>query len=112
MRIRRSMKIIIKQKYLSESPERFILRKASYAHIYSYHTDCDSYVRRLTRDHYPRFHMYIKIEGEQVIFDLHLDQKKASYKGSHAHNAEYDGEVVQQEINRIKGLILKYNPIR
>jgi hypothetical protein len=105
------MKIIINKKYLSEQPEQFIRSKASYAHIHSHHTGHDSYVRRLTRDYYPRLHMYIKLEGDQVIFDLHLDQKKVSYKGSHAHNAEYDGDIVEREINRIKGLILKYKPV-
>ena len=106
------MKIIINKKYLSENPEQFIRQKASYAHIHSHHTGHDSYVRRLSRDHYPRLHMYIKLDEERIIFDLHLDQKKVSYQGSHAHNAEYDGEVVEQEINRIKGLILQYNPIQ
>lgn len=106
------MKIIINKKYLSESPEQFIRSKAGYAHIHSHYTGHDSYVRRLTRDHYPRLHMYIRMEDERVIFDLHLDQKKTSYRGNHAHNAEYDGEVVEQEINRIKSLILKYNPVK
>jgi len=104
------MKIIINKKYLSDHPERFMIRQASFVHIHSYHTGQDSYVRCLTRDDYPRFHIYIKEEGERTIFDLHLDQKQVSYKGSHAHSAEYEGEVVQREINRIKSIILKNVP--
>ncbi len=57
--------------------------------------------------HYPRFHIYIKREDDKIVLDLHLDQKQASYAGSHMHNAEYDGEVVESEIKRLKSLILK-----
>ena len=61
-----------------------------------------SYTRRLFRDFYPRFHLYIS-ENENVIeFDLHLDQKQARYPGTHAHNAEYDGPAVEKEMDRIR----------
>ncbi len=99
------MKIILNKKYLSQNPEQFLRQSAGYAHIHSHHTGHDSYVRRMSRDHYPRFHVYIKLDGERVIFDLHLDQKKTSYQGSHAHNAEYEGDTVEREVARIKGLI-------
>ncbi len=99
------MKLIVSKKHLSSLPEQFLRERAAYAHIHSHHTGHDSYVRRLTRDHYPRLHMYIKDLGENVEFNLHLDQKQASYGGSHMHNAEYDGEVVAGEIARIKDLL-------
>jgi hypothetical protein len=105
------MKLIVEKKYLSGAAEQFIQRRAAYAHIHSHHTGHDSYVRRLTRDHYPRLHMYIKDEGERVIFDLHLDQKQTSYGGSHAHNAEYDGPVVSAEMARIKELLRQDVPM-
>jgi len=54
---------------------------------------------------YPRFHLYLKIEGENPIFNLHLDQKKPIYKGAPAHAAEYEGEVVEQEAERIKQIL-------
>ncbi len=104
------MKITIQKKYLSEQAEQFIRTRAGYAHIHSHHTDQDSFVLRLTRDHYPRLHMYIKDLGEKVEFNLHLDQKQASYQGNHMHNAEYDGAVVEREIARLKNLLRQNVP--
>jgi hypothetical protein len=39
--------------------------------------------------------------GRNYVFNLHLDQKKTSYEGSHAHSGQYDGEVVDREADRI-----------
>jgi hypothetical protein len=64
-----------------------------------------SFVRPLARSGYPRFHLYIKTEGENLIFNLHLDQKKPVYKGSPAHAGEHEGEIVEQEAERIKQII-------
>ncbi|MDO8601641.1 MAG: hypothetical protein Q7R62_00705 [bacterium] len=51
---------------------------------------------------YPRFHAYVK-EGENgFTFNLHLDQKKPSYEGNHAHSGEYEGENVNAERARIE----------
>jgi hypothetical protein len=60
------------------------------------------FVRPLNRSGYPRFHLYIKNTEENLIFDLHLDQKKPIYRGAHAHSGEYEGEVVEKEVERIK----------
>lgn len=54
---------------------------------------------------YPRFHIYLKVENENLIFNLHLDQKKPTYKGAPAHSGEYDGELVEKETERIKKII-------
>jgi hypothetical protein len=51
---------------------------------------------------YPRFHLFIKVENENLIFNLHLDQKKPIYKGAPAHAGEYEGETVEKEAERIK----------
>jgi len=56
----------------------------------------------LKRDGYPRFHLYLKIENGNLIFDLHLDQKRPIYKGTTAHSGEYSGEIVGKEAKRIK----------
>ena len=58
--------------------------------------------RPLERNRYPRFHLYLKINEDRIIFNLHLDQKKPSYKGSPAHSAEYEGKIVENEAERIK----------
>ncbi|MDD5145355.1 MAG: hypothetical protein PHF44_00680 [Candidatus Pacebacteria bacterium] len=51
---------------------------------------------------YPRFHVYLKIDGQNVIFNLHLDQKRPVYDGATAHSGEYEGELVEKEAERIK----------
>jgi len=78
---------------------------------------------------YPRFHLYLKIKNENLIFNLHLDQKKpiypvrspsrndldgrrlwhlasnGVYKGVPAHSGEYEGEIVGKEAERIKEIL-------
>ena len=56
---------------------------------------------------YPRFHLYLKTEDENLIFNLHLDQKKPIYEGAPAHAGEYDGAVVAKEAERIKQILRK-----
>ncbi len=63
------------------------------------------FARILNPSGYPRFHLYISETQSEFIFNLHLDQKKPSYQGSAAHNAEYNGEIVEQEAERIKSII-------
>jgi len=58
-------------------------------------------VRILGGNGYPRFHLYIKQEKDNIFFNLHLDQKKPSYQGNPAHSGEYEGELVEQEKERI-----------
>ena len=58
-------------------------------------------VRRLAGANYPRFHAYVKQQGSDFIFSLHLDQKKPIYQGTHTHNGEYFGPVVEGEADRI-----------
>ena len=64
-----------------------------------------SFVRQLLGMDYPRFHLYVKVEKDGFVFNLHLDQKKPSYEGSHAHSGEYEGELVEKEAERIKKII-------
>ncbi len=108
------MKLIIEKNQLDMHPEQF-LRQAGYGYIRDRKTGQDSFVRRLGSNFYPRLHMHVMEEhpstgsgqGDKIIFDLHLDQKQASYPGAHAHNAEYEGEVVEAEIERLKSLITR-----
>ena len=62
----------------------------------------NQFVKPLERSNYPRFHLYIKENKEEIILDLHLDQKRPVYKTAHDHAAEYEGKVVETEIERIK----------
>jgi hypothetical protein len=54
---------------------------------------------------FPRFHLILKIEGENIICNLHLDQKAPKYKGAPAHAGEYESEVVKEEAERIKKIL-------
>ena len=67
-----------------------------------YHPHESSFVRRLSAAGYPRFHVYLKVSGGNLEINLHLDQKKPIYKGATAHSGEYDGELVENEAERIK----------
>jgi hypothetical protein len=53
---------------------------------------------------YPKFHVYCVVapNNRSAVLNLHLDQKQPSYKGSHAHNAEYEGGLVENEASRIQ----------
>lgn len=99
------MKLIINKNQISENPESW-LRRVGYGLIEDHRRGVMSFVRRLGNDFYPRLHLYFEAEGEKIIFSIHLDQKQASYEGSHMHNAEYDSELVAEEIERLKQIIL------
>lgn len=80
-------------------------RRAGYALISDRFSAQESFVRRLGSGYYPRLHLYIEQKGEDLVFSLHLDQKKASYEGFSRHSAEYDNDIVEEEIKRLKGLL-------
>lgn len=67
-----------------------------------------SYERRVNRgSDFPRFHLYIEEHGDDVRFNLHLDAKAPSYSGTSAHAGEYEGELVEEELNRISDSVRK-----
>ncbi len=101
------MKILIKRIKLPIPPE-MLLRQAGYNYMIGQGNHEDSFVRALGRAGYPRFHVYLKEKNEIVEFNLHLDQKKPSYAGSHAHSGEYEGEVVEEEVRRLKNSIVQF----
>ena len=69
----------------------------------SYHREPNgSFAKRVSGLPFPRYHVYIEIGAESVRVNLHLDVKKPSYQGTSAHAGEYDGEVVEREIERIR----------
>ena len=81
------------------------MRRAGYAEFNDINSGQTSYTKRLARDYYPRFHVYLHKKDGGRRLNLHLDQKKPSYAGAHAHNAEYDGGRVEAEGRRLKNLI-------
>ena len=79
-----------------------MLRKCGYIPIYDRRSGKESFVRRLAKAHYPRFHIYVKEEKAGYIhLNVHLDMKKESYGGVSAHSGEYDTENVKQEAKRV-----------
>lgn len=60
--------------------------------------------RRIGIPDYPRFHVFIKINPvpQETVVNLHLDQKRPVYETAPAHAAEYSGEVLGKEVERIK----------
>lgn len=87
-----------------------ILRETGYMPLHDRQTRKDSYVRKLSSSRYPRFHLYLKENPQEIVFDLHLDQNINRYQGQTAHNADYDSEKVRQELIRIFGFIKKHLP--
>ncbi|OGF21469.1 hypothetical protein A2Y83_00270 [Candidatus Falkowbacteria bacterium RBG_13_39_14] len=82
------------------------MRKLGYFENFDRHTGKTSYIKRISRESfYPRFHVYIAESDAGRVIDLHLDQKRPSYAGSHAHNAEYDSEPVKREAERMRGIL-------
>lgn len=61
----------------------------------------DSFIRLIGRENYPRFHLYLKNNDNDIKFSLHLDQKRASYQAQTAHSGDYDSPEVTVEKQRI-----------
>jgi hypothetical protein len=104
------MKLITNKKRLGQAPEIW-LRSAGYTYIPEREDGQASFARRFSRDFYPRFHVYFteqkNNQGQDIVtFNLHLDQKRPGYAGQNRHNAEYDGEPVEREIERLQSLLL------
>jgi len=81
------------------------MRQIGYTPAYFQNAGEFSIVKKIAGNDYPRFHLYIKENGGGFIFNLHLDQKKPSYEGLKGHSGEYEGEVVEEEAERIKNLL-------
>ena len=65
-----------------------------------------SFVRALGSGGYPRFHALIRFDqGKDARLNIHLDQRKTVYAGARAHNADHDGPVLEQEVERIKSFL-------
>jgi hypothetical protein len=78
------------------------MRRAGYVFQYQEGTEM-SFVRIMARAGYPRFHIYCRLEGANMIMNLHLDQKKETYGDSTRHHGEYDNSgPVQEEAERLK----------
>jgi len=83
-----------------------ILRNCGY-HLHPKYEN--SYIKRISNNgFYPRWHLYFEKKKDCLEFNLHLDQKKTSYKGYTAHSGEYEESIVKSEAKRIIQILSKY----
>ncbi len=99
------MKLIFSNNDFKNITSWQFLRQAGYQILENRRDEKISFVRRLGDSFYPRFHIYLQNNQDSTIFNIHLDQKKASYQGQTAHSGEYDGDLVNQEAERLKSLM-------
>ena len=104
------MKIIIENP--SASVANFF-RRAGY-HFQKREGEEMAFVRRLTDQPFPRFHLFVKIvdfsakggsaSGGSFHVNIHIDHKATSYEGSSMHSGEYgeDSKLLQEEAERLK----------
>ncbi|MEK7570492.1 MAG: hypothetical protein AAB515_03595 [Patescibacteria group bacterium] len=72
-----------------------------------YHVERNgSFSRRAAEGQFPRYHVYAQIVGDTMRVDLHLDAKLVSYVGTNMHAGEYDGPLVETEIQRIQAAVV------
>ena len=65
-----------------------------------------SFVRSLGSSGYPRFHMYVKMNGTDMTINIHLDAKKETYGEETRHHGEYENEgALAQEVRRLKNIL-------
>jgi len=94
---------IVKQNGLSTAK---LIKRCGYSEFRDRRSGQTSFTHRLGSYFYPRFHIYIEKEAKNEIWlNLHLDQKRPSYKGCPAHSANYQGEVLKKEAERIRKII-------
>ena len=80
---------------------KVFLNRLSYYEYADRNSNQISYIRRMGNGYYPRLHLYVDLEDKRIIFKLHMDEKKVSYAGSNRHSGQYEGEIVESEMNRI-----------
>jgi hypothetical protein len=97
----------MKMKVIGQLPTsaRDIMRRMGYGEVVDRKFNTISYARRLGSGRYPRFHVYVEKIPDGVSVNIHIDQKKASYKGSAAHSGEYEGPQLEEELRRIQAEI-------
>ena len=88
---------------------RNLLRRTGYAMQQNQKGEIN-FVRRIHGADYPRFHLYVNKEdpGKLIEMALHLDEKKPTYEGQSAHSGEYEGEIIEQERDRILNTISNF----
>ena len=96
------MKLVIKN--IKENSVN-MLRKTGYVFKRNEGSEM-SFVRVLARSGFPRFHAFAKMEENDLLINIHLDQKKETYGKAKRHHGEYsDSQLLNEEIKRIREII-------
>jgi len=81
------------------------LRRLGYA-FQRHEGDEMSFIRPMAAAGYPRFHMYVKITGTDMLINIHLDVKKETYGENTRHHGEYSNDgALKEEVRRLKVLL-------
>jgi len=85
--------------------EKYIMRKCGYMPWRDPRSGELGYIRRLGSGYYPRFHVKVLRQSNQIIFNLHLDSRRPMHKvGIRTYENEGSG-IVLREADRIKTII-------
>lgn len=81
-----------------------VLRQSGYHPIINRRTSTTSWVRPLSKNFYPRFHLYVTTNQTNISLSLHLDQKQSTLRlaKTKRHAGEYHSPVVQAEAARLQ----------
>ena len=81
------------------------LRRLGYS--FQHHVgDEMSFIRPMASAGYPRFHMYVKMNGRDMYISIHLDMKKETYGENTRHHGEYENDgALKEEVRRLKALL-------
>ena len=89
---------------VSENPVN-MLRRAGYAYQRNVEDEM-SFVRPFSASGYPRFHMYVKVEGFNMTINIHYDAKKETYGEGTRHHGEYEDEgMLGKEAERLRKIL-------
>jgi len=65
-----------------------------------------AFIRPLGRSGFPRFHVYMKKEGNAFLLDIHIDRHKETYGKTTAHHGEYEDDgALADEVRRIENML-------
>jgi hypothetical protein len=82
-----------------------LLRRAGYV-FQRNESEEMSFVHQFSASGYPRFHIYAKVSGPNMIIKIHMDMKKETYGQNTRHHGEYEDEgLLAEEIKRLKSIL-------
>ena len=87
--------------------EAHIMRRSGYKPWRDPRSGGSSFIRRLGRSYYPRFHVKTRREANNLIIDLHLDARRPLHRKGVRSYEDEESRVVQAEAARIRGLLAR-----